>query len=350
MVAINNNGLGLEFTYPITDGSSYVDYKVYDSTYQLFEGRAYPIPGTNYVYFNITDIIENHYNTDSIKNDSNLFTESRGYYDGMDFVYEVSIKTEFEQSYTSYVTDIGVVMYLDDNNQLDFTGNKLLQMKDNYTIAPNCFMKTNFFSFTNYINSGTYRQYTSYPTVYTNDIITPVYENRNFYYFKEITGTTNEAVSVIYDGREVVYHISDCVKNKGCLYWINRFGGWETLLITGKNEYSQDFTPVTFTQKQTRIVNGNIVNNTYNQSNTIISKDIKKRWVVNTNYILDTEWNWIESLYSSPAVYYQDFQSNVIHSVVVTDTTFKRQLFRGNGRTIPNYEINLEGSITYKRK
>lgn len=339
---------GVEFIYTLETDSNYVDYEIRTSTSTIYNGRAYPIPGTAYIYFNITNILEDYCNLNGIKDNINLFTESSGNYIDFKFEYFVFIKEELYLSYTQFNTDKAVSMYLDDNNSFDFIKGGSLQMKRNYEVTKDCWLIYNYFGNSNNV------YYSEGLSGWDLNVINkgnPLFEP--FYWFKKASTSQNEYVKFYSSELPRVntnYHILPCSNATGCLYWVNRFGGFETLLVKGKNLYSTDNKSLNYRQSPSKVINGTLYKRTFNQSNTIIKKDITKRWVLNTSYLLDTDWNWIESLYTSPIVYFQEFTNNVVHSVVVTDTTFERQLFKENGRKIPNYEINIESSIINTRR
>lgn len=135
---------GVEFIHTLQTESNYVDYEIRTSTSTLYTGRAYPIPGSYYVHFNITNILENYCNINGIKNNINLFTETRGYIDNFVFDYFVYIKEESQRIYTLIVNDTIAAMYLDSGDSFNFTVGKSLQMKQSYDITKDCWLLYNY--------------------------------------------------------------------------------------------------------------------------------------------------------------------------------------------------------------
>ena len=338
---------GVEFMYTLNTDSDYVDYEIRTSTETIYTGRGYPIGA--YVYFNLTNIMEDYCNLNGIKDNIYLFTNSFGNYDNFKFEYFVYIKEELQTGFTQFNTDKLFSMYLDDNNTFDFVNGKSLQMKTSYDITKDCWILYNYLGTATNISYGespiSGSGYSLHPSTKSNPQFYP------FYWFIKGDVPEYEYVNISLTLTDKVkYHILPCTKATGCIYWVNRFGGFETLLVNGKVNYSTDNTSTNYQQSSSKVINGTLYKRTFNQGNTIIKRDITKKWTLNSSYLLDTDWTWIESLYTSPIVYYQDFANNIINSVIISDNTFSKQLFKENGKKIPNYEINIESSIKNIRR
>lgn len=349
MIALSDE---IKFIYNIIDGSSYADFYITDGVNTIFTGRGYPIPGTTNIYFNLTNIIQDFCHTDGIKKSVNLFNASYGIYDNFTLYYRFYIKTQNASTYTNLTNGNVAAVYNDDYTIYPFTIDNFLMHKNEYQLVEGCWMMPSIMRVNN-TSSLLIKEYQVYPGQFINNYYNNVPLNQNFHW-NRLTRIDRPVVEYIYNGYKITYKItprSQC-NAVGCLYWINRFGGVETLLIQGINDYSTDNQSLNYTQNNVYIKNRNIIDRTSNQGNTVINKTIKKKWRLTTNFVNDSEWCFMETLYTSPAVWYQDFtnNNNSIHSVVVTDTIFKRQLFKEQGRVIPDYEINIEGSISKNRR
>lgn len=277
---------GVEFIHTLQTESNYVDYEIRTSTSTLYTGRAYPIPGSSYIHFNITNILENYCNINGIKNNINLFTETRGYIDNFVFDYFVYIKEESQISYTLTVNDSIAAMYLDSGDSFNFTVGKSLQMKQSYDITKDCWLLYNYLGSANIAMYG--ESVSADGNIY-NDSLMLLAPFKPLYFNKKAENIGYEYAIIEANNIKTYYHILPCSNAVGCLYWVNRYGGFETLLVKGKMLYSTDNKSLNYRQSTSKVINGTLYKRTVNQSNTIIKKDITKRWTLNTSYLLDTD-------------------------------------------------------------
>lgn len=281
---------GIEFIYTLETDSDYVDYEIRTSTSTIYSGRAYPIPNSAYIYFNLTNILEDYCNLNDIKDNINLFTNSYGNYEDYRFEYFVYIKEQSQTGYTQFNTDKVFSMYLDEFNTFDFVSGSTLQMKTQYEVTSDCWLLYNYLGLRT--NISYYESPISGQGYSLNSVTRSNPQFYPFYWFKKGSDVEYEYANFSSDINEVTkYHILPCSNATGCLYWVNRFGGFETLLVKGKNVYSTDNQSLNYRQSPIKVINGTLYKRTFNQSNTVIKKDITKKWNLNTSYLYDTDWN-----------------------------------------------------------
>lgn len=344
-------GNGIKYVYTIADPeAAYIDFQIKSGpTTIVYTGRGYPIPNTQTVVLDITEILEDNCNFNN--GAASLFqsptTSPTTFITSFVFNYTLSVKEQTQSVYTVFETDTVLAIYPDAVfNQIIVPGVTNLNMKTEYTIdTRSC--KTAAF----YTDSAFNIRIQDYPSGQTTEVAVPA----NTYIAVTAFGVPNSIGGVISKvGSPAVplvnYNAQFCTKNKGTLYWLNRFGGIESLLITGKQEHTSQQTRLSYKKKQYTISGTTINSSASIHGDTTIKTDISKQWTLGTTFLEDTDWTWMESLYTSPMVWYQDFEYNTIESVVVTSNNFRRELFKDSGKKIPIYEIQVTSSQSKYRK
>lgn len=132
----------------------------------------------------------------------------------------------------------------------------------------------------------------------------------------------------------VVYKVQgDCYRY--VLYYLNAWGGFDTLLIEGEVTESEEVT------RETRSVSFDnrlpINRGTENYLN-----ELKKSFVLRTGFLTDEESARMNHLLNSPEVYLEDLNNYQVVPVVLTSTNHALKSFRNQGRRFFEYEINAE--------
>lgn len=121
-----------------------------------------------------------------------------------------------------------------------------------------------------------------------------------------------------------------------CLYYVNAFGGWDSLLIQGN------------TLKSDNITSSYYMKNFNN--NTIQFEKVKYNNVMTTNYQLYTDWfnddeqSRLHHLLESTEVYLHNLVTDEILPVVITNNTCDWKTFSNNGKKMWYNTINVEVS------
>ena len=168
----------------------------------------------------------------------------------------------------------------------------------------------------------------------TND--NPYYINVNSNYQSLIADDLNkyENLNKVEVG-DVVFD----VKNTGCewcLYYVNSYGGWDSLLIHGnskKNDkitssyYSKQFNNSTIEFEKTKY--NNIINSTFE---------------LHTDWFTDEEQSKLFHLIESTEVYLHNLNTKQLYPVIITNTNVEYKTFTNNGKKKFNNTIIVESS------
>ena len=146
------------------------------------------------------------------------------------------------------------------------------------------------------------------------------------------------------------YDMTHC--GPGALIYRNRFGGWDSFLIEGNVEKSEDYIKQNYT----------LPDDNFNRTLRFRNNRVTMRNNITTTYEANTGWlsdeeseRLVFHLLSSPQVWYQNFEINQfdtdrdgdygMHPVRITNSTAKYKKFR-NGRILVSYTITFEDSNT----
>lgn len=147
----------------------------------------------------------------------------------------------------------------------------------------------------------------------------------------------NDVASVTING--VTWEVvSDC--REWVLYYVNAFGGWDSLLIEGN---AQEVDSLMRHTREMEYDNRDIRNRgTQNYVN-----EITKIYILHTSLMNDEESARMHHLLNSPEVYLYNINSGDMIPVILNNTTTERKTFKGNGGRLVNYTI--EASLAQER-
>jgi hypothetical protein len=130
-------------------------------------------------------------------------------------------------------------------------------------------------------------------------------------------------------------------KNKYVLQYVNKGGGLDYLLFTGKvlDKWTVDRTQIkTYDNRNSR--------RDFQKVN--ICQKIDKRYTLTTGMLTDEGAANIDHLIYSPKVWIEDLETNTITSVMITDVDYTIKNFKNDRRVI--YTVNCVESQEYLRK
>lgn len=132
--------------------------------------------------------------------------------------------------------------------------------------------------------------------------------------------------------------VSDC--KEWVVYYVNAFGGWDSLLIEGNVQERDDLTRHTI---QTEYDN----RQTRNRGERNFVNEIEKVYTLNTSWMNDDESSRMHHLLNSTDVYLYNINSGEILPVVLTGTTTDYKTYKGNGGKLVNY--TFEAKVAHDR-
>ena len=144
-------------------------------------------------------------------------------------------------------------------------------------------------------------------------------------------------------GSEIRVNVDTCTQlyTNYRLHWLNQYGGWESInfnkVSTQKSEINRNIykipTPIGYT----------INDRLKRQFQTTITDKV----AINTDWLTDTQLDWIRGLFESPIVFYEQ-GSNMI-PVQLTNASYDTQYYT-NGRKLHNVTAEMEYSYNRYRQ
>lgn len=133
-------------------------------------------------------------------------------------------------------------------------------------------------------------------------------------------------------GNKVFKVVNGC--SRYVLYYVNAYGGWDSLLIEGNDAEADNLTRHT---RETEYDNRNIQNRgVHNYVNEIV-----KTMTLHTSWLSDDESSRMHHLLNSTNVYLGDLVTGQMIPVTLTDTRTDYKTYKGNGGRLVNYTINV---------
>ena len=126
---------------------------------------------------------------------------------------------------------------------------------------------------------------------------------------------------------------------QGAIYYLNRQGAWDYLLIEGNISETKSFDRATYSTDYDNNVN-------YSLSKRTIKTEIVTDWELTTGWLNDKQSDiLVNNLLCTPKAYLQVFDKDGLIPVLITNSKSKVKKFR-NGRKLNQYTITCENSRT----
>ena len=126
---------------------------------------------------------------------------------------------------------------------------------------------------------------------------------------------------------------------QGAIYYLNRQGAWDYLLIEGNISETKSFDRTTYSTDFNNTVD-------YSLSKRTIKTEIITDWVLTTGWLNDRQSDiLVNNLLCTPQAYLQLFDRDDMIPVLITNSESKVKKFR-NGRKLNQYTITCENSRT----
>lgn len=132
--------------------------------------------------------------------------------------------------------------------------------------------------------------------------------------------------------------VTDC--KEWVLYYVNAFGGWDSLLIEGLTSERDLLTRHT---REMEYDNRQI----QNRGRQNFVNEISKIYTLNTSWLSDDESARMHHLLNSTEVYLYNINSGDMIPVILNNTTTEYKTYKGNGGRLVNYTI--EATIAQER-
>ena len=143
-----------------------------------------------------------------------------------------------------------------------------------------------------------------------------------------------------YEGLESVtvggktYTVADACARYALLY-VNAFGGWDTLLMEGRDSKADAYDRNTMVQRYdnaTRSARGTVE----------YVNEVTRGWTLRTGWLTDAQAARMHHVLGSAHVYLYDVTAATLVPVIITDQECEYKTYRGNGGQMVNYTVRVE--------
>lgn len=319
-----------------TPNAVYCDFTITDDTAQavIYQGRAYARPD-GALKIKINDICADYIYSTFPTNFPTTGAEAQQYSYSFTIDYEV-----FDSVHASISTgDSSVDFYYDwSYDYARVYGNEpILSAPILRTIprnAPLVFSTTNQASRVEFIDLGAYNpsfsvafdiagQYTLSGTPIATNVVDLSAQSLDGYSIARVTSGTQ-----VVDYRLV----------EGCyrymLYYLNAYGGWDFLLVEGKD---------VMTDKYTRHTLGKSINNSTSRARATRNyrNDIARKWLLHTLIIDDAGAENMHHLLGSVDVYLYDLQEAQLYPITIDNAECVYKTYSNQGGKLNTYDIEV---------
>lgn len=130
--------------------------------------------------------------------------------------------------------------------------------------------------------------------------------------------------------------------NKYNLIYLNKYGGWDTLLMKGTDTMTD-----TWTNYQ---IDRAFDNTTRQFEREHYLKGIDKKIKMNTGWLTEEQSLRMDNLLESNRIYLENLEDGTIIPVIITDTSFDYKTTANQGKKAINYTINVQYSQQRRRR
>ena len=143
-----------------------------------------------------------------------------------------------------------------------------------------------------------------------------------------------DGVNKITTGPSTYYVTNTCYRY--CLYYLNQYGGWDSLLFRGKELKTDDLSRLSYKK--------NYVAQSLDYYKTNYLTTIQERWSLNTSFLNNIESDKMINLMASNKIYIHDLVENFIAPVVITNSNCEHKNYKNQGRKMATYNIEVSAS------
>jgi hypothetical protein len=132
------------------------------------------------------------------------------------------------------------------------------------------------------------------------------------------------------DGK--VFPVVEC--GRYVLYYANAFGGWDSFLIEGNHSETDSLT-----RHERAVEYDNDMVGNRGRSNYV--NEIRKSMTLHSSWLLGDEALRMHHLLNATEIYLYDLEKRQMMPVVLTNTTTEHKTYKGNGKQLVNYAIEV---------
>ena len=143
-----------------------------------------------------------------------------------------------------------------------------------------------------------------------------------------------DGVNKLTIGPSTYYVTHTCYKY--CLYYLNQYGGWDSLLFRGMELKTDELSRLSYKK--------NYVANSTDFHKVDYLTTINERWNLNTSFLSDLESDKMISLMASNRLYIQDLETGFIAPVNINNSNCEHKNYKNQGRKMSTYTIEVSAS------
>lgn len=294
------------------DGANTINYTIKENGNLLYSGVAQKTPNNDYIKINVSKLVYNYLSSEL----PNGFLS--GYYTLSNyckkFTFSDGTKTVDYDYYNSYSYSS-----LPSNNTISVPIKKTIDRRQYFLYS--MFFPSGEGNYTYSLTDG-FNQYDKHTETITDKKQHLIIDN-DFGNYTKIN--VNDDVFDVVDG---------CYEY--CLYYLNAFGGWDSLLVGGNNVRTDKITSSYY--------NRAFDNTTIQFEKSKYLNVIIPTYKLYTDYFTDEEQSKLWHLLESNEVYLHNLNDDIIYPVNITNTKCEYTTFKNNGRKKFYNTIDVEVS------
>lgn len=143
-----------------------------------------------------------------------------------------------------------------------------------------------------------------------------------------------EGVNKITIGPSTYYVTNTCYKY--CLYYLNQYGGWDSLLFRGRELQTDDLSRLSYKK--------NYVAGSTDFHKVDYLTTIQEKWSLNTSFLDNEESSKMINLMASNKIFIHDLEEGYVAPVNITNSECEHKNYKNQGRKMATYNIEVSAS------
>ena len=300
-------------------GSSYIDYTVSTEGLTVYSGRAYQMPDSDNISFELNEIVRDYVD--------NYLWWREGY----------QTPSGWQRSFTVDMSNGSGGEYIFTKDwsykEMNYSTSNFICLNEPIIneIPAGCFVPVCVFSPQKAGNTSFTRNGTP---VYTANLDNP---RQARYLFVSAPG-----YNYGYSGDNYIYKGVAACQTRYVLYYENAYGGIDAMPVLGNATLTDKITAYT-TKNQVRVPSTSFSYRRY-------LNEIQKTWEFKTGFLSDGQASRMHHLFESTMVYVYDMRTDTLYPVVIDENSLEYKTYRNQGRKFFNYSFKVRESQDKIRK
>ena len=122
-----------------------------------------------------------------------------------------------------------------------------------------------------------------------------------------------------------------------CIYYMNRIGGWDWLLVKGRSIKKDKINRLQYKKNY-------VAQDQQDYNKVTYSGVINDTWELSTSWLSDSQSEKMPDLLESNKIVMHDLKNNIIIPVLVTNSNVEYKTYKNQGRKLYSYTIEVEAS------